>query len=72
MALVVPLITRDRGLEHARIASDESGLRSPSWARTEDIRAVSTKRFTRPTPIGKASAEEIAALSGWLREMVAF
>jgi mRNA interferase MazF len=47
-------------------------LRSPSWARTEDVRAVSTKRFTRPTPIGKASAEEIAALSGWLREMVAF
>ena len=73
MALVVPLTTRDRGLEHhVRIASDDSGLRSPSWARTEDIRAVSTKRFTRSAPIGKASAEEIAVLSGWLREMVAF
>ena len=73
MALVVPLTTRDRGLEHhVRIASAESGLRSPSWARTEDIRVVSTKRFTRPGPIGTASEAEIAALCEWLREMVAF
>lgn len=73
MALVVPLTTRDRGLEHhVRIDSPESRLNRPSWARTEDIRAVSTQRFTRPQPIGTASAAEIAELSEWLREMVAF
>jgi len=73
MALIVPLTTRDRGLDHhVRIDSTESGLNRPSWARTEDIRAVTTTRFTRPQPIGIASASEIEQLSGWLREMVAF
>lgn len=73
MTLIVPLTTRNRGLEHhVRIASPESGLNRPSWARTEDIRAVSTKRFTQPKPIGTASADEIAELREWLREMVAF
>ena len=73
MALVVPLTTRDRGLEHhVRIASGDSGLHHPSWARTEEITAVSTARFTQPTPIGTASAAEIAELADWLREMVAF
>jgi len=73
IALIVPLTTRDRGLDHhVRIDSTESGLNRPSWARTEDIRAVTTTRFTRPQPIGIASASEIEQLSGWLREMVAF
>lgn len=73
MALVVPLTTRDRGLDHhVPITSAESGLRQPSWARTEDIRSVSTARFTEATPIGTASAEEIGELADWLREMVAF
>lgn len=73
MALVVPLTSRDRGLpHHVRIDSPESGLRDPSFARTEDLRAVSRQRFTGPAPIGSASAQEIAELSEWLREMVAF
>jgi mRNA interferase MazF len=73
MALVVPLTTRDRGLDHhVRIDSPESGLTRPSWARTEEITAVSTQRFTRSTPLGTASDAEIAKLSQWLREMVAF
>jgi len=73
MALIVPLTTRDRGLDHhVRIDSTESGLNHPGWARTEDIRAVTTTRFTRPQPIGIASASEIEQLSDWLREMVAF
>jgi mRNA interferase MazF len=33
---------------------------------------VSTARFTQSAPIGTASAAEIAELSDWLREMVAF
>lgn len=73
MALIVPLTTRDRGLDHhVRIDSFDSGLNRPSWARTEDIRAVATARFTRPKPIGTASPSEIERLSDWLREMVAF
>lgn len=73
MALVVPLTTRDRGLDHhVRIESADSGLTRPSWARTEDIRAVSTARITRSEPIGAASSREVEQLSEWLREMVAF
>jgi len=73
MALIVPLTTRDLRLDHhVRIDSTASGLNRPSWARTEDIRAVTTTRFTRPQPIGTASASEIEQLSDWLREMVAF
>lgn len=73
MALVVPLTSRDRGLDHhVRLASPSCGLDRPSWARTEDIRAISTDRFTTHTPLGTASAEEITELRTWLREMVAF
>lgn len=73
MAIVVPLTTRDRGLDHhVRISSPESGLTRPSWARTEDITAVSTQRFRRPQPLGVVSADEVERLSDWLREMVAF
>lgn len=72
-ALVVPLTTRDRGLDHhVRISSAESGLSRPSWARTEDITAVSTQRFTQRESVGTVSADEIEELSDWLREMVAF
>jgi len=73
MALVVPLTTRDRRLDHhVRISSAGSGLPQPSWARTEEITAVSTARFTQAAPIGTASSEEVRELSVWLREMVAF
>lgn len=73
MALVVPLTARDRGLDHhVRISSAESGVSRPNWARTEEITAVSTERFTRSEPLGTASAAEVAELSEWLREMVAF
>lgn len=73
IALVVPLTTRDRGLDHhVRIDSPESGLNRPSWARTEEITAVSAERFTRSKPLGTSSASEVAELSDWLREMVAF
>jgi mRNA interferase MazF len=73
VALMVPMTTRHRGLRHhVRIDSPESGLRQPSWARTDDITAVSTARFTQRTPIGTASDEEVEQLSSWLCDMVAF
>jgi mRNA interferase MazF len=72
-ALVVPLTARERGLDHhVRIASSASGLERPSWARTEEITAVSTRRFARSVPLGTASDGEVSELGEWLREMVAF
>ena len=71
MALVIPLTTRDRGLQHhVPIRSPESGLRQPSWARTEDIRAVSTGRFTRPVPLGRLSDSEIQQVRVWVHRML--
>jgi mRNA interferase MazF len=73
MAIVVPLTSRDRGLDHhVRIDSAGAGLTRPSWARSEDITAVSVRRFVRPEPLGRVSAAEVERLSEWLREMVAF
>jgi mRNA interferase MazF len=73
LMLVVPLTTRDRGLRHhVRIASKSSGLRYQSWARTEEIRVIPTARLIQSTPIGVASAKEIAQLRTWLSTMVAF
>jgi mRNA interferase MazF len=73
MAIVVPLTTRDRGLDHhVPVHSSSAGLARPSWARTEDITSVSVQRFVRPQPLGRVSATEIEQLSEWLREMVAF
>lgn len=73
VAIVVPLTARDRGLDHhVRIDSVEAGLSRPSWARTEDITAVSVQRFVRLQPLGRLSVTEIERLSEWLREMVAF
>jgi mRNA interferase MazF len=73
IALVIPVTTRDRRLRHhVRIDSPESGLDRPSWARAEEITAVSTLRFLRPRPLGTVSAREIEQLCSWLRDMVAF
>ncbi len=73
MVLMVPLTTRDRQLDHhVRIDSPESGLSRPSWARTEDITTVSTRRLTQAKPLGSVSAAEAKELSIWLRAMVAF
>ncbi|MGE5828345.1 MAG: type II toxin-antitoxin system PemK/MazF family toxin [Micromonosporaceae bacterium] len=73
MAIVVPLTSRDRGLDHhVQIDAASAGLSRPSWARTEDITAVSVQRFARPQPLGQLSDVDVERLSEWLREMVAF
>lgn len=72
MALVVPLTTRDRRLpHHVQISSPQSGLRRPSWARTDDIRAVSTARFVRPSPLGRLSDTESEDVRRWVHRMLA-
>ncbi len=72
MALVVPLTTRNRGLpHHIAISSTESGLQRPSWARTDDIRAISTTRFTRTAPLGRLSDHEVEQVRRWVHRMLA-
>ena len=59
MALMIPLTTRDRRLRHhIRISSPQSGLNKPGWAKTDDIRAMSTERFRNRTPTGVLSPSE--------------
>lgn len=72
MTLVVPLTTRDRGLpHHIAVDSAESGLRQRSWARTEDITAISTDRLSGDAPIGLLTAAEATAIQRWLRRLIA-
>ncbi len=71
MALVIPLTTHDRGLpHHIAISSTESGLKQQSWARTDDIRAISTTHFTRAAPLGRLSAEEVEQVRRWVHRML--
>jgi len=43
--LVVPLTSRDRRLPHHIAVVDNGGLKRPSWAMCEAVRAVSAQRF---------------------------
>jgi mRNA interferase MazF len=47
-----------------------NGMRRGRWARTEDIRAVSTGRFTRPAPLGRLSDSEIQQVRVWVHRML--
>ena len=72
MTIVIPVTTRDRGLpHHVPIDSQDSGLDRPSWARTEDITAISTRRITMGHSLGRLTADEKAAVARWLRRMIA-
>ena len=72
MTLVVPLTTRARRLpHHVPINSTESGLETSSFARTEDIRAISTGRLSGDVPIGRLSGDEQRTVRRWLRRMLA-
>jgi mRNA interferase MazF len=71
IALVIPVTTRDRGLpHHVPIRSPESGLSRPSWARTEDIRAISTARLTRAAPLGRLADSEAEQVQVWIHRML--
>lgn len=69
MAIVVPLTSRDRGLpHHVRVSSSGSGLTSVSFARAEDVRAVSHERFGRR--MGFVDEPELAGIQDWLRDFL--
>lgn len=70
MAIVVPLTTQDRGLpHHVAIHSAESGLRHQSWARTDDVRAISEQRLLG-RPLGQVSTKEADNIRTYLRLML--
>ena len=72
MTIVVPLTTRDRQLpHHVPVSAQDTGLRERSWARTEDITAVSTARLTGKRPLGRLSEAEAESVRHWLRRMIA-
>lgn len=72
MTIVVPLTTRDRGLpHHVAVDSPESGLRQRSWARTEDVTAISTDRLSGKQPLGQVTTAESIAIQRWLRRLLA-
>lgn len=43
--IVVPLTSRDRRLPHHVAVADDGGLKRPSWAMCEAVRAVSFQRL---------------------------
>ena len=48
LAIVVPVTTSRRGLpSHVEIEPGESGLERTSYAKTEDVKSVSTNRLSR-------------------------
>jgi mRNA interferase MazF len=64
--LAVPLTTRDRELDHHVFipADKNSGLKQPSYAMTEQIRAISDQRAGRE--IGRVADETLATISQYL------
>jgi mRNA interferase MazF len=66
MVVVVPITTRDRGLRaQPPIQSARSGLSGPSFARPEDVRAISAGRLVRA--LGRVDDDELRAIQAVLR-----
>jgi mRNA interferase MazF len=66
LVILVPLTTVDDGIPlHVRIERHELGLRRRSFAKPEDVRAISTTRLVRR--VGAVSAEVMAAVETGLR-----
>jgi mRNA interferase MazF len=48
LVIVVPLTTTFRGIPlHVRVDPPEGGLKSPSFAKIEDVRSISKERLTK-------------------------
>lgn len=67
MAMVVPLTSSYRPFPH-RVPVTGAGLERKSFARPEDLRSVSTERFTRR--IAVADEECVDQVAGWLRDLL--
>ncbi|WP_374727234.1 type II toxin-antitoxin system PemK/MazF family toxin [Haloactinomyces albus] len=52
LVIAVPLTTRDRGLpHHIAVGGTDTGLKAPTWALCEQVRAVSTARLREASGI---------------------
>lgn len=66
LAVVLPITTARRGLpSHIEIEAGLSGLEHTSYAKTEDIKSVSTNRLVRR--LGGASRDVVYRAEGALR-----
>lgn len=72
MTIAVPLTTKDRGLDHhIPITSPAAGLPQRSWARTDDIRALSEHRLVGRQPLGYIdSAKDRNAIRRAITDMI--
>jgi mRNA interferase MazF len=70
LVVVVPFTTTDRNLRlHVAIEPPDGGLRKKSFAMTEQVRCLSTKRFIKR--LGRVSADKLAELEAALEELLA-
>jgi len=66
MVIVVPLTTRGRGVPlHVRVEPPDGGLARTSYAKCEDVRAISTARLG--SRCGSVSAETLELVADRLR-----
>jgi mRNA interferase MazF len=66
LVVVVPLTTTFRGIPlHVRIDPPEGGLKSPSFAKIEDVRSISKERLTKR--FGTVSSATLAQVADRLR-----
>lgn len=66
LVVVVPLTTTYRGIPlHVRIEPPEGGVKSPSFAKIEDVRSISKERLTRR--FGRVSGSTLAQIADRLR-----
>ena len=71
MVIMVPCTSVDRGLRHhIPLNWAAAGLDRPTWARVEDMRAVSEQRLGRGGPIGRVTAADLAEVGRFLRRML--
>ena len=66
LVVILPLTTRDRGIPlHVSLEPPEGGVQQQSFAKTEDIRSVSTERLIKRW--GEVSPATLAAVEDRLR-----
>jgi mRNA interferase MazF len=67
LVIALPVTTVDRGWpHHVRLKGAAVELREPSWALTEQPRAISRERLTRSA--GQVDADCLAEIDQWLRD----
>jgi mRNA interferase MazF len=66
--IVVPLTSRDRRLPHHVTVGDDGGLKRPSWAMCEALRAVSVSRLGARVGVADQPTVDavIAQVTAWV------